>query len=173
MVGNCATSGVGSQQHVLLEWFAQMAGIKLDHVPYRGAGQAINDLIAGHVLVGILGPTTLIPHSKTGTLRLLAQSSEVRSTSLPDVPTLQEEGFNGLVLEGWFGALVPVATPRGIVARLNIEMDKAMADAATRKSLLEAGTEPGGGGADQLAQLIRLDSEKYERLAKELRIKAE
>jgi len=169
----CATSGAGSQQHVLLEWFNQMAGIKLDHVPYRGAGQAINDLIAGHVLVGILGPTALIPHSKTGTLRLLAQSSEARSTRLPEVPTLQEGGFDGLVIEAWFGALVPVATPTGIVARLNIEMDKAMADASTRKSLLEVGTEPVGGGADQFARVIRQDSEKYERLAKELRIKVE
>ena len=82
---------------------------------------ALNDLIAGHVLVGILGPAALIPHAKTGTLRLLAQSSEARSTSLPEIPTLQEEGFNGLVVEAWFGALVPVATPAGIVARLNIE----------------------------------------------------
>ena len=103
----------------------------------------------------------------------MAQSSEVRSTSLPEVPTLQEEGFSGLVIEAWFGALVPVATPPGIVARLNIEMDKAVADAATRQSLLEAGTEPVGGSADQFAHIIRQDSEKYERLAKELRIKAE
>src|SRR5207249_3823442 len=78
----CATSGVGSNQHVLLEWFAKQAGIKLDHIPYRGAGQAINDLIAGHVRIGFLGPTALMPHYKAGTLRILAQSSETRSPSL-------------------------------------------------------------------------------------------
>jgi tripartite-type tricarboxylate transporter receptor subunit TctC len=169
----CATSGVGSNQHVLLEWFNQIAGVKLEHVPYRGAGQAINDLIAGHVLVGFLGPTALIPHYKAGTLRLLAQSSEKRSTSLPEIPTLQEAGFNGLVLETWYGAFVPAATPPAIIARLNAEMGKALADAATRKSMLETATEPVGGSADQFARLIRADSEKYERLAKELRIKVE
>ena len=71
-----ATSGVGSNQHILGEWFAKEAGIKLDHVPYRGAGQAVNDFIAGHILIGVLGPTALIPHFKTGTLRCLAQSVE-------------------------------------------------------------------------------------------------
>src|SRR5262249_18297600 len=84
----CASSGAGSNQHVLVEWFAQMADIKLDHVPYRGAGQAINDLIAGHVRVAFLGPTALIPHYKSGNVRLLAQSSERRSPNLPEVPTL-------------------------------------------------------------------------------------
>jgi len=146
----CATSGAGSNQHVLLEWFAQMADIKLDHVPYRGAGQAINDLIAGHVRVAFLGPTALIPHYKSGNLRLLAQSSETRSPNLPEVPTLQEAGF----------------------ARLNTEMDRALADPATAKSLLQTATEPVGGGAEQLARVARADSEKYERLARELNIKA-
>src|SRR5258707_9635063 len=74
-----ATSGVGSNQHILAEWFAKTAGIKLEHVPYRGAGQAVNDLIAGHVLIGFLGPTALLPHYKTGTLRFLAQSSRARA----------------------------------------------------------------------------------------------
>src|SRR5262249_6548858 len=107
----CATSRAGSNQHVLLEWFAQMAGIKLDHVPYRGAGQAINDLVAGHVRAAFLGPTALIPHYKSGNLRLLAQSSETRSPNLPEVPTLQEAGFKGLVLETWYAAFVPLGTP--------------------------------------------------------------
>src|SRR5450631_3542146 len=81
-----ATSGVGSNQHILGEWFAKEAGIRLEHVPYRGAGQAVNDFIAGHILIGVLGPTALIPHYKSGTLRFLAQSTKVRSQSLPDVP---------------------------------------------------------------------------------------
>ena len=169
----CATSGVGSNQHVLLEWFNKIAGVKLEHVPYRGAGQAINDLIAGHVLVGFLGPTALIPHYKAGTLRLLAQSSERRSTSLPEIPTLQEAGFNGLVLETWYGAFVPAATPPAIITRINVEMGKALADAATRKSMFETATEPVGGSADQFARVVQADSEKYERLAKELKIKVE
>jgi len=157
---------------VLLEWFAQMAGIKLDHVPYRGAGQAINDLIAGHVRVAFLGPTALIPHYKSGNLRLLAQSSETRSPNLPEVPTLQEAGFKGLVLETWYAAFVPLGTPPSAIARLNAEMDRALADPATAKSLLQTATEPVGGGAEQLARVARADSEKYARLARELNIKA-
>jgi tripartite-type tricarboxylate transporter receptor subunit TctC len=168
----CATSGVGSNQHVLLEWFAKMAGIKFDHIPYRGAGQAITDLIAGHVLVAFLGPTALIPHYKAGILRLLAQSSETRSPSLPEVPTLQEAGFEGLVIESWYGAFVPLGTPPAIVARLNAQIDMALADATTRKSLVQTATEAIGGSAEQLARLARHDSEKYARLVKELGIKA-
>ncbi len=168
----CATSGAGSNQHVLLEWFGQLAGIKLDHVPYRGAGQAINDLIAGHVRVAFLGPTALIPHYKAEKLRLLAQSAETRSPNLPEVPTLQEAGFKGLVLETWYAAFVPLGTPAPAIARLNAEMDKALADPATGKSLLQTATEPVGGSAEQLARVARADSEKYARLARELNIKA-
>jgi tripartite-type tricarboxylate transporter receptor subunit TctC len=168
----CATSGAGSNQHVLLEWFNRMAGIKLDHVPYRGAGQAINDLIAGHVKIAFLGPTALIPHYKAGNLRLLAQSSQARSPSLPEVPTLQEAGLNGLVLDAWYAAFVPIATPSSIVARLNGEMDKALADPATREGMLKSASEPVGGAPEQLARLVRDESEKYARLVKELNIGA-
>ena len=113
-----------------------------------------------------------MPHYKAGALRLLAQSSETRSPSLPDVPTLQEAGFKGLALESWYGAFVPVGTPPAIVARLNAEMDKALADAAVRKSLLQTATEAVGGSAEQLARVAQQDTEKYARLVKELNIKA-
>jgi tripartite-type tricarboxylate transporter receptor subunit TctC len=168
----CATSGVGSNQHVLLEWFAKMAGVKLEHIPYRGAGQAINDLIAGHVRIAFLGPTALLPHYRAGGLRLLAQSGEVRSPSMPEVPTLHESGFAGLALESWYGAFVPLGTPPAIVARLNAEIDSALADAGVRKSFGQTATEAVGGSAEHLARLAQQDSEKYARLVKELNIKA-
>ena len=166
-----ATSGVGSNQHILGEWFAKEAGIKLEHVPYRGAGQAVNDFIAGHILIGVLGPTALIPHYKTGTLRFLAQSSKARMSSLPDVPTFEEAGMKGIVLETWYGAFVPSGTPAPIIARLNAEMNRAVADPATRDSLLQTATEPVGGTAEQFARVVQEDSAKYGRLAKELNIK--
>jgi tripartite-type tricarboxylate transporter receptor subunit TctC len=166
-----ATSGVGSNQHILAEWFAKTAGIKLEHVPYRGAGQAVNDLIAGHVLIGFLGPTALLPHYKTGTLRFLAQSSRARAQSLPEVPTLEEAGFKDVVLESWYGAFVPAGTPTGVIAFLNAEMARAMADAATRDSLLQTATEPVGGSAEEFSRVVRTDSAKYARLAKELGIR--
>lgn len=167
----CATSGVGSNQHVLLEWFAKAAQIKLDHVPYRGAGQAINDLIAGHVKIGILGPTALVPHWKAGALRILAQSGDKRSRLMPDVSTLQEAGFAGVVLESWYAIFAPLGTPPAVIARLNAAVAKGLADPATREAFFKGATEPSGGTPEQLAASSRGDSDKYARLVKELNIR--
>ena len=164
----CATSGVGSNQHVLLEWFARQAGIKLDHVPYRGAGQAINDLLAGHVQVAFLGPTALLPHYKNEKLRLLAQSGETRSRSMPEVPTLQESGYPGVSLESWYAAFVPLGTPAPVITRMNDAINKALADGGTREHFLKSATEPVGGTPDELARAARADFNKYARLIKEL-----
>jgi tripartite-type tricarboxylate transporter receptor subunit TctC len=169
-----ATSGAGTQQHFIGEWFAQLAGIKLDHVPYRGAGQAINDLVAGHILIAVLGPTAVIPHHKAGTVRILAQSAAARSPSLPEVPTFEEAGVRGLVLEIWQGVFAPSATPPVIIARLNTELNKTLADQGVRDRLLEvAAQETVGGSPEQFAETVRNDSAKYERLARELKIKIE
>jgi tripartite-type tricarboxylate transporter receptor subunit TctC len=167
-----ATSGVGSNQHFLGEWFLKEAGIKLDHVPYRGAGQAVNDLIAAHVPIACLGPTSLMPHFENKTLRFLAQSSEARSPTLPDIPTFQEAGFKGMALDQWFGVFVPAGTPPDIIARLNAEFGKSLTDQKIRESMLKAANEPVGGTPERFATLVRNDSAKYERLAKELGIKA-
>jgi tripartite-type tricarboxylate transporter receptor subunit TctC len=166
-----ATSGVGSQQHMTAEWFAQMTGIKLEHVPYRGGAQAINDLVAGHVMIGSLGSTPLIPHYKAGALRLLAQTTAARSPSLPDVPTYQQAGID-LVLDQWLGAFVPAGTAPAIVARLNTEMNKALAEPSVRGTFLQSAQEPVGGTAEQFSRLVREDYAKYQRLVKELNIKA-
>jgi tripartite-type tricarboxylate transporter receptor subunit TctC len=167
-----ATSGVGSQQQIVAEWFAKIAGIKLEHVPYRGGGQAINDLVAGHIKIASLGSSPLIPHYKAGTVRLLAQSTAARSPSLPDVPTYQEAGIKGLVLDQWLGVFVPAGTPPSVIARLNGEINKALAEAAIRESFLQSAQEPIGGSADAFARLVRDDFEKYRRLVQELNIKA-
>lgn len=166
-----ATSGAGTNQNFLGEWFAQAAGIKLDHIPYRGAGQAINDLIAGHVPMAVLGPAAVIPHHRAGTIRIIAQSSAARSPTLPDVPTIEEAGLKGVVLETWLAAFAPEKTPAAIIARLSDEMHKAMLDASVAEKLAPTAYEPVGGSADELAVLVRDDSAKYERLAKELNIK--
>jgi tripartite-type tricarboxylate transporter receptor subunit TctC len=168
----CATSGVGSNQHVLLAWFAREAQIKLDHVPYRGAGQAINDVLAGHVQVAFLGPTALLPQYRAGKLRLLAQSGDVRSRSLPELPTLEESGFPGMILESWYAAFVPLGTPAARIARLNTAIGKALADNGTRERFMESATEPVGGSPEDLERLARGDFQKYARLIKELNILA-
>ena len=168
-----ATSGVGSNQHFLGAWFLKEAGIKLDHVPYRGAGQAVNDLIAAHVPIACLGPTSMMPHYENKTLRFLAQSSETRSATLPDVPTFQEAGFKGMVLDQWFGVFVPAGTPQDIIARLNAEFAKSLKDQKVRESMLKAANDPVGGTPEQFATFVRNDAAKYARLAKELGIKGE
>jgi len=168
-----ATSGVGSQQQIVAEWFAKLAGIKLQHVPYRGGGQAISDLIAGHIKVASLGSTPLVPHYKAGTVRILAQSTEARSPSLPNVPTYQEAGIKGLVLDQWLGVFVPTGTPPPIVARLNAEIGKALEEKNVRDNLLKSAQEPVGGTAANFAALVRSDYEKYGNLVEELGIKAE
>ena len=166
-------SGLGSPQHMAMQWFAQIAGITLEQVPYRGGGQAINDLLGGHVKLGSLGSTPLISHYKAGTLRLLAQTTKTRSPSLPDVPTYEEAGMKGLVLDQWLGVFAPAGTPSDITDRLNSEIDKAVADPVVRKNLLDSAQEPIGGTADQFAQLVREDYAKFARLVKDLNIKAQ
>jgi tripartite-type tricarboxylate transporter receptor subunit TctC len=167
---NFATSGVGSEQQIAAEWFAKLAGIKLAHVPYRGGGQAITDLVAGHIKVGSLGSTPLIPHYKAGALRLLAQSTAERSPSLPGVPTYQQAGVKGLVLDQWLGMFVPAGTPPDIVTRLAKATDDALHENGVRDTLLKSAQEPVGGTTEQFAKLVRSDYEKYAKLVKELGI---
>ena len=166
-------SGAASLQAVVALWYAKLAGITLEQVPYRGGAPAINDLIAGHVKLGSLGTTPLIPHYKAGALRLLAQSMATRSSSLPDVPTFQEAGMNGLVVDQRIGAFVPVRTPPDITSRLNSVINAAVNDEKIRKTFTDQAQEPAGGTAEQYAQLVREDLEKFARLVKELNVTVE
>jgi tripartite-type tricarboxylate transporter receptor subunit TctC len=168
-----ANSGAGSQQHMVAEWFAQQSGIKLTHVPYKGGGQAVTDLVGGQVPLGSLGNTPLLPHYRAGKLKILAQSNKARSASLPEVPTYEEAGYPGLVIDQWLGLFAPAGTPREAIARMNAEVGKALADATIRERFAQAGLEPVGGSAEQFAKLYRDDYEKYGRLVKQLNIKVD
>jgi len=168
-----ATSGAGSQQHMTAEWFAKLAGIRLTHVPYKGGGQAITDLVGGQVKIGSLGSSPLIPHYRAGKLRLLAQSTKARAPSLPDVPTYEEAGMAGLVLDQWLGVFAPAGTPEEIVRRLNAEIGNALGEAVMRERYAQAALEPIGGSSAQFARLVREDFEKYSRLTRELDIRLE
>ena len=150
-----ATSGAGTQQHFIGEWFGRLAGVRLEHVPYRGAGQAIGDLIAGHVKVAVLGPVAVIPHHRSGAVHILAQSSETRSPSLPDVPTFEEAGVKGLVLETWQGAFVPAGTAPAIIARLNSGLNKVLVDPAVTEKLLQTAQVAVGGTPEHLARVVQ------------------
>ena len=163
-------SGIGSQQAMVGLWYAQLAGISLVQVPYRGGGEAIHDLIAGNVQLGSLGTTPLIPYYKAGTLKLLAQSTAARSPALPDVPTFQEAGFKELVIDQWTGVFVPAGTSPDIVKRLNAAVNAALADAKVRQSFMDQAQAPTGGTPEQYAKVVRDDSDKLARLVKQLNI---
>jgi len=165
-----ASSGVGSNQHVAGEWFAKDAGIKMEHVPYRGAGQAINDLIAAHVKTAFLGPTALFPHYKAGTIKLLAHTGSKRSPILPEIPTLEESGTK-VVLDAWYAAFVPSGTPAGIVTKLNAEMNQALKDPKLLETFKAGAVEPIGGTPEEIGKIAQADSVKYAQLVKELNIK--
>ncbi len=168
-----ASSGVGSNQHVIGAWLAERAGIKLEHVPYRGAGQAVSDLIAGHVKSGILGPAALIQHARAGTIKIIAQSGEKRSSALPDVPTLIEAGFDGMALESWAGLFAPPKTPVEIVHDLNSATNVALQDTVLRQNFGNACMEAVGGTPEALRNLAEADSAKYGQLIRELHISRE
>ena len=168
-----ATSGAGSIQHMAGEWFAQLAGIKLTHVPYKGGGQAIIDLVGGQVPIGSLGNTPLLPHHRAGKVKILAQTTAARSQSLPDVPTYQEAGMRGLVLEQWLALFVAAATAADVKARLAAEVSKALADPAVRERYAQLGLEPVGGTPADIQRQYREDYAKYGRLIKELGIRLE
>jgi tripartite-type tricarboxylate transporter receptor subunit TctC len=118
---NYATPGVGSIAHLSAELFWNKAGIKLNHVPYKGGGPAVADVIAGHVEVMFSLISTQTPHVRAGRLRALAVSSAKRSTALPDVPTIAESGYPGFEATGWLGLVFPAKTPRAIVDRMHKE----------------------------------------------------
>ena len=168
-----ATSGVGSNQHVLCEWFKREANIKIDHVPYRGAGQAINDLIAAHVKVAMLGPTSMIPHWKAGTLNLLAQSTAKRNPTLPEIPTFVEAGYKDLVLEAWYGAFAPKGTPPEILSKLNTEMNKALKEPDVVQSFDTNGYAVIGGTPKQFADLLKDRLDRYGAIIKAAGIQPE
>jgi tripartite-type tricarboxylate transporter receptor subunit TctC len=165
-------SGIGSPQAIVALWFAKLAGLTMEQVPYRGGSQAINDLVAGHIKLGSLGSTPLVPHYKAGTLLMLAQSMEKRSPSFPDVQTFQEAGMKGLVVDQWLGVFVPAGTPAAIATRLNAEINKALSDEKVRKSIADQAQEATGGTADRFAKFVRDEHEKYARVVKELNISA-
>jgi len=167
-----ATSGAGSGQHIVGEWLAQLAGIKLTHIPYKGGGQAITDLLGGQVQVASLGSSPVIPHYKAGKLKIIAQSTATRSPSLPEVPTYQEAGVN-LVLDQWLGFLAPAGTPPDVIRRLNVAVDKILSEPAMRDRFAPQALEVVGGSPEQFAKLYRDDYDKYGRLVKELNIKLE
>ena len=167
-----ATSGIDSSQNFAGEWFARASGLKMLHVPYRGGGQAVNDLLAGQVQLAVLGIAPLIPYQKTGRLRILAVTTAERSPALPDVPTLRELGYD-VVVDQWMALLAPAKVPPAILERLNAEVNAALGDARLRATYEGAAMRPVGGSAADLGKLLQGDYQRFGKLTGELNFKAE
>jgi tripartite-type tricarboxylate transporter receptor subunit TctC len=163
-------SGTGTGQHMSGELLKKLAGIDIVHVPYKGGGPAVQDLIGGQVPMGVLGSTPLIPHHKAGRIRILAFTSKERFSAMPEVPTLHESGFPGFDTSQWLGLLAPRGTAPEIVQRLHVETAKALAQPAVRERLAQSALVPVGNTPEQFAAVIRADIERWSKLARELKI---
>lgn len=163
-------SGTGSGQHLSGELLKKLAGIDMQHVPYKGGGPAVQDLVAGQVPIGVLGSTPLIPHHKNNRIRILAFTSKDRFPTMSDIPTLHESGFPGFDTGQWLGLLGPRGLSGEIVQRLYAESRKALAMQDVKDRLLQAALLPVGSTPKEFEALIRADLERWSALAKDLRL---
>jgi len=166
-----AHSGIGTGQHLSGELLKKLAGIDMIHVPYKGGGPAVTDLVAGQVPLAVLGSTPLIPHHKSGRIKILAFTSKDRFPNMPDVPTLHESGFPGFDTGQWLGLLGPRGTPAEVVNRLYAETRKALALPDVRERLLGSALLPVGNTPQEFATVISSDIERWTKLANEAGVK--
>jgi tripartite-type tricarboxylate transporter receptor subunit TctC len=164
---NYSSSGPGAVGHLSGELLNSLAKIKLVHIPYKGVAPAIIDLVAGHVQITFASTPVVLPHVRSGRLRLLAQAGEKRATSLPDLPTMAESGVPGFVVSSGFSFVGPAGIPRPIAERLNDALVKAVRDPANRKSLTDQGAEPAGNSIEEHAALIKTEIEKWRKVIKD------
>jgi tripartite-type tricarboxylate transporter receptor subunit TctC len=163
---NYGSPGVGTVGHLAHELFATQAGIKLNHVPYKGTSQYAVDLIAGHIEIAIIQFAGCKPLYEEKKIRPVGATSLKRSPLLPDVPTIAEQGYPGFVSYNWNGLLAPVATPRPIIDRIHGVLAKALATPEARQLFTGQGHELGGEGPEEYAAFIKAEIEKWARVAK-------
>ena len=156
-----ASSGNGTPGHVGCELFKFLTGTRIVHVPYKGGGAAIIDLIAGQVQLMLESSNSMTPHVKSGKVRGLAVSSPARSPAFPELPTIAEAGVPGYDATTWTGIVAPAGVPRAIVARLNAGINAALATPALREKLLGLGSEPVIGTPAQFGEFIRRENAKW------------
>jgi tripartite-type tricarboxylate transporter receptor subunit TctC len=166
------SSGNGSASHMTVELFKQVAGVDLLHVPYKGTGQAVSDLLGGTIDLMFSPAQTVMPHVKAGRLIALAVTSDRRAMALPDLPTVAEAGVPGYAAVGWFGLLGPVATPSARVDRLAIEVAAVMKDPEVVNAMLVAGAEPAEGTPEQFGRFIATELDKWSALEARLALSA-
>jgi len=167
-----ASAGSGSVLHLIGEYFQEANGIKWTHIPYKGSGPALIDLVAGRVDVMVDTPPSAAPHVKSGKIKVLAATSQKRSSLLPEASTLEEQGYRGYDMGSWMGLVAPKGTPPDVIARLNAVLVEALRTPEMQQRLVAVGAEPEGGPPGQFAQKIKLELARWTEVIDRAGIKA-
>lgn len=168
---NYASPGAGSQNRLETEVFRKLENLDMVHVPYKGGGPAVKDLVGGQVPVGVLGSTPLIPHHKSGRIRIIAFTSKERFPTMPEIPTLHESGLTGFDTTQWLGIMAPKGTDAAVVRRLHGEIAKVLAMPEVKERLAQAALATVGNTPEEFAAVIRADLERWNKLGAELGLK--
>jgi tripartite-type tricarboxylate transporter receptor subunit TctC len=169
---NFSSGGIGVLPHLIGEWFKSAAAIDIVHVPYRGGGPSINDVVAGQVQMTFEGTSVLLPLIQSGKLRALATTSSKRIAELPELPTMAESGFAGFVSTSWTGLLAPAHTPRGVIDKLNLQINEGLKSAELRSALGKLSNQPLGGTPQDFTDMIKGDIGKWAPIVKALGLTA-
>ncbi len=170
---NFSSSGIGSVAHLTAELFAEEAGIRLTHVPYKGTQQSIPDLVSGQVAMLFDNVMTAKPHVDQKRLKGIAISSLARSPLVPGIPTIAESGLPGFESYNWFGIFGPAGTPQPIVTRVNAEMNAILEDASVRQRFAQLGFEPAGGTPQAFAAMVASETAEWRKVMQEAHVKPE
>ena len=170
---NFSSGGVGVLPHLIGEWFKSAAGIDIVHVPYRGGGPSINDLVGGQVQMTFEGTSVLVPLIQSGKLRALATTSARRIPELPDLPTMAESGYPNFVSTSWTGLLAPARTPAAVIAKLNAQINEGVKSPEFKAALAKLHNEPLGGTPQDFTNTIKADIAKWAPIVSALGLKAQ
>jgi tripartite-type tricarboxylate transporter receptor subunit TctC len=168
-----SSSGPGGAPHLAVELFKRQAGINLTHVPYKGSGPGMNDLLGGRVMMTMDSLLQSLPHIKGGRLKALAVLGPKRSALLPDVPTMAEAGVTGYALTNWFGLLAPAGTPKETVSKIHGDVTKTLRDPEIQKKIADMGANVVGNSAEEFGAAMRAESAQWAEIIKSANIKAE
>ena len=168
-----ASSGAGSLQHIAAELFKSNAQVEIRHIPFKGSGQAVIDLMSGQVDMNFDSIPAVIQHVKSGKLRAIAVTSAKRASGLPDIPTIAESGIPGYDHTTWWGLFAPAGTPPEIVAKIHRDTLAALQNAELKERFAGLSVDPGGGSSRDFADYVRQEIAKYDRIVKQVNIKAD
>ena len=166
-----ASPGNGATPHLAVELFARAAGIELQHVPYRGGSPAIVDVIGGQLPLVAVNALEVLPHVKSGKMRVLAVMSQKRASIFPDVPTIAESGYPGFEAAVWYGFIAPKGTPKAVVEKVHAEVQKALKSQEVIDRMTAVGGEVSPASTEQFREMIRAERQRYEKLIRDAKIK--